>query len=360
MSIGISAQPSRAPVVGTKMQAVGGSPKSQRIPELDFTKGALVLLMVLYHWVNNFVGLQWPYYRYLRFLTPSFIFISGFIISHVYLSKYATADPRLSRRLITRGLKLLAVFFVLNFARDAVVPFLSPGTVVQNMMSPQILVPLLISGNLPDMGPKLVSFSILMPISYLLIAAGALMFLFRRYRYTFHVACFLLLLASVIFGYADARNYNIEFVAIGMLGVLIGFAPIRRIGALGRHPYLLAFAYSAYVVSISIWNTPFLLLIVAVFLNLCVLYLVGAKSANGSLISNEVILLGKYSLLGYISQVAILQFLSKGYQYVNFGVAQLPSSFFAAVILTILVVEFVDRARARSRGADWLYRAVFA
>src|ERR1700740_404806 len=60
----------------------------QRIPALDFTKGTLALFMVLYHWINYFVGVEWGYYRYLRFLSPSFIFISGFMISNVYLSKY--------------------------------------------------------------------------------------------------------------------------------------------------------------------------------------------------------------------------------------------------------------------------------
>ena len=79
-----------------------------------------------------------------------------------------------------------------------------------------------------------------------------------------------------------------------------------------------------------------------------------------SAIRSEVILLGKYSLFGYISQVAILQLLSKGYQHVDLGAARLPGSFFAAVVLTILAVEILDRARARSRGSDRLYKAIFA
>src|SRR6184192_3526731 len=53
---------------------------------LDFTKGMLVLLMVLYHWLNYFVASEGDFYRYLRFVTPSFIFITGFLISNVYLS----------------------------------------------------------------------------------------------------------------------------------------------------------------------------------------------------------------------------------------------------------------------------------
>jgi uncharacterized membrane protein len=34
------------------MMAPGNKP--YRIPALDFTKGALVLIMVLYHWINHF------------------------------------------------------------------------------------------------------------------------------------------------------------------------------------------------------------------------------------------------------------------------------------------------------------------
>src|ERR1700751_836902 len=99
------------------MQATSKIANSTRIPALDFTKGALVLIMVLYHWINYFIGPQWGYYQYLRFLTPSFIFITGFMISNVYLSKYDATDRRLSTRLFTRGFKLLVLFLFLNLAR---------------------------------------------------------------------------------------------------------------------------------------------------------------------------------------------------------------------------------------------------
>src|SRR5271166_4503527 len=85
-------------VLDVDARKAGSSSKPKRISALDFTKGALVLIMVLYHWVNYFIGLQWPYYRYLRFLTPSFIFVTGFMISNVYLSKYVVDDPRLFKR----------------------------------------------------------------------------------------------------------------------------------------------------------------------------------------------------------------------------------------------------------------------
>src|SRR5690348_5413104 len=68
---------------------------SVRDTALDFTKGLLVLFMVLYHWANYFLGFNFgpegKYYDYLRFLTPGFIFITGFMISYVLLQRYGGA-----------------------------------------------------------------------------------------------------------------------------------------------------------------------------------------------------------------------------------------------------------------------------
>jgi len=339
---------------------IASSPKSQRIPALDFTKGALVLIMVLYHWVNYFIGNQWGYYRYLRFLTPSFIFITGFMISNVYLSKYAAADARLPKRLFTRGLKLLAIFLVLNLSRMAVVPLLGTGVLVRDTFDLSKLFAVFVSGTLPVTGGKLVSFSILVPISYLLMFSGALMIPFRFYRYTFHVACVVLLSSIVILDVTGSGSYNLEFIAIGMLGVLTGFLPIETINHFVRHPYMLVFSYACYVIAITVWNVPFPLLVVGVFLSLSLIYLIGGGGNESGTIRSEIILLGKYSLLGYISQVAILQILSVSLRHVSLGVAGLGMSFFAAFALTIVSVEVVDRARARVSSADRLYKAVFA
>jgi peptidoglycan/LPS O-acetylase OafA/YrhL len=355
-----ASQANRAPVVASDIQAVA-RPKSQRIPALDFTKGALVLLMVLYHWINYFIGQEVTYYyKYLRFLTPSFIFIAGFMISNVYLSKYAAADPRLSKRLFTRGLKLFAIFLALNLARILVVPFLGTDSQAQNLLEPKNLFTVFVSGNFPVSGSKLVSFSILVPISYLLMLSGALMIPYRRYRYTFHVVCAAFLLGISILGMAGARSYDLEFVAMGMLGVLTGFAPIESINCLVRHPYLLALAYAGYVTAITLWDVYFPLLAVGTALSLMILYWMGTKGSESGKITGEAILLGKYSLLAYISQIAILQILAAAFHRLNVRFAGLVLSFLAAFAFTIVSVEIVDRARTRMAGVDRVYRWVFA
>ena len=355
----IDAQASPA-IPSLDVQGTARALKPQRIPALDFTKGALVLVMVLYHWMNYFLRLSWTYYKYLHFLTPSFIFIAGFMISNVYLSKYAATDPRLSKRLLTRGLKLLAVFFVLNLARTLVVPIFGTGATVRNAVDFRNAFAVFVSGNVPVAGGKLVAFPILVPISYLLMLSGALMFPYRFYKYTFHVVCVLLLLAVAIRGLTGAPSPNLECITIGMMGVLTGFAPISAISDFIRHPYALAFAYFCYTIAITVWNIPFPLLIVGVYLSVMVIYLVGASGSKFGSIRSEFILLGKYSLFGYISQIAILQLLGAGFRRANFGLAALAASFFVAIALTIVSVEVVDRARARMPGIDSLYKAVFA
>jgi hypothetical protein len=315
---------------------------------------------VLYHWINYFVGPQWQYYEYLRFLTPSFIFITGFMISNVYLSKYAAANPRLSKRLFTRGIKLLAIFLALNVGRALVVSVLATDVVVPNPVNLRNIFIVFVSGNLPVAGGKLVSFSILVPISYVLMFSAALMLPYRFYRYTFHFLCALLLFSILILGLAGARSYNLEFITIGMLGVLAGFTPIGVIDNLVRHPYTLAFAYLFYTIAITIWNVPFPLLVIGVCLSLTVIYLVGVSGSESGTIGTQFVLLGKYSLFGYISQIAILQILSLGFHHVNLGVAGLVISFFAAFALTMASVEVANRARARTTSIDKLYKAVFA
>jgi peptidoglycan/LPS O-acetylase OafA/YrhL len=342
------------------VQAAASSPKSQRIPALDFTKGTLVLLMVFYHWINYFIGPQWGYYKYLRFLTPSFIFITGFMISHIYLSKYAAADLRLTKRLFTRGLKLMVIFIVLNLARLLVVSLLGTGALARNPLDPENIFTIFVSGNYPVTGGKLVSFSILVPISYLLMFSGVLMLPFRLYRYTFHLVCVVLLLSIAALGVTGSGSYNLEFVTIGMLGVLTGFMPIETINQFVRHPYMLAGTYLCYTFAITTWNVPFPLLVVGVFLSLMVIYLIGAGGSEVGTTRSEVILLGKYSLFAYISQIAILQILSAGSLHISLGVAGVWMSFFASFALTIVSAEAINRARARAVGVDRLYKAVFA
>ncbi len=139
----------------------------------------------------------------------------------------------------TRGLKLFAIILALNFPRVQVDPFLGMDSVAQKLIEPKNLFTVFVSGNLPVSGSKLVSFSILVPISYLLMLSGALMISYRIYRYTFHLVCALLLLSILILGITGARSYDLEFVTMGMLGVLAGLVWRGCLEGKGEAVYLL-------------------------------------------------------------------------------------------------------------------------
>jgi hypothetical protein len=335
------------------------SGKSKRIPALDFTKGALVLIMVLYHWINYFWASQDN--RYLRFLTPSFIFISGFIISNIYLSKYSISDPHLPKRLVERGLKILGVFIVLNLARNLFAPGRSPEHESAVLLPIGRLVDIYITGSGGGNGQaKVIAFFILLPIGYLLLLSALLVIVSRFYEYTMHVAC-ALALGCVVFCYARGIDVpNLQLLAIGLLGVLAGFLPIERVNSAVSHPYLLAAAYAFYLGAISIWNVPFPLQVVGVYLSLMILYLLGQKSGEPGRIRAWVVLLGKYSLYGYIAQIAILQLLHAGMKRIESRALLLGLSFALAFVLTIVSVEILDRMRAHFKTIDRAYRAIFA
>lgn len=328
-----------------------------RIAALDFTKGALVLLMVVYHWINYFIGPQWPHYRYLRFLTPSFIFIAGFMISNVYLSKYDASDPRLVGRLFGRGLKLIAIFLVLNVARMWLLPTMSHRGVAPALLDSRALVETFVTGSFTS---KVVAFYILVPIAYLLMMSAPLMLSLRAFRYSFHAACLSLFAIITMLDVYGRKSPNLEIVAIGMLGLLAGFSPISVINRVVRHPYVLVAAYVLYTIAITAWDVPYPLEVVGTCLTVMIIYLVGTVDGTLSWIRDEVNLLGKYSLWGYISQIAILQVLQAIFRHLGLNSPMFVISFAAALTLTVIAVEMVHRGRMRAGTIDKLYRAVFS
>ena len=340
-------------------QTTGSSVKSSpRISALDFTKGALVLIMVLYHWLNYFGGLHDN--RYLRFLTPSFIFITGFLLSNVYFAKYDLNNPQLRRRLATRGLKILAIFIALN----AIIAMLSGGFANMKLFMVQLFtssaVRVFVTGNVVVSGlGKGVAFYILVPISYLLIFSSGLVAVCRFYKYAAHAVCAACLLCILLLHLNGVESSNLDLLTIGLLGVVAGYAPITAINALVQHPLLLALSYLLYVGAITVWNVIYPLQIVGVCLSLMILYLLGQGDETGK-VQRRIILLGKYSLFGYISQIAILQVLRRVFRSTDAGAAVLMVSFVLAFVLTLLSVEFVDRARRESTGVDRVYKWVFA
>jgi peptidoglycan/LPS O-acetylase OafA/YrhL len=333
--------------------------RSTRVIGLDFVKGSLVVLMVLYHWLNYFVAIQGYVYRYLRFITPSFIFISGFIISFNYLRSDVTAEAGAAKRLAKRGAKLFALFAVLNVGVAALSG--SHGTI--NILS-RIWISLAqssIAAIEGYQGVKVASFYILVPIGYELLLSAVLLSVseWSMRRRVFGSASLALLVVTLVLDISGHQQPTLEMVTIGMLGVVAGFTPIAEVEKIAGHPLLVTGCYLCYLVSVTIWNVIYPLQIVGVVLSLAGLYLIGESGMIAGWTHHHAVFLGRYSLLGYIAQIAILQALlrvaAKFGMQLAISLLMLP----VAIVLTSAVIAGTDVLRRRSAIADRIYRTVF-
>ncbi|HYI93649.1 MAG TPA: hypothetical protein VEX68_08900 [Bryobacteraceae bacterium] len=306
----------------------------------------MVLVMVLYHWLNYFVGTLGFYYRYMRFLTPSFIFIVGFLVAHVYLSGSKVPDTRVPKRLLIRGLKLFVIFLVLNLMMK-----LLPST-----SSPQLTDWGVYIGQNSDNGRA--AFAVFLPIAYLLVAAAGISLLMRLSSYMFDIAAIAVMGIAVLLENTGRPNAFMELIGTGLLGTVIGTVPISRIDSVLRHHTLVAIAYAAYLAAITLWNEIYVLQIVGVCLSLSIMYLIGTVAKNRT--ADAVVLLGKYSLVGYIVQITIFQGLHRMAKHTGDGAATEILYLGVATGLTFVAIVMLDHIKARVPLIRKLYAAVFA
>jgi len=329
-----------------------GPPEQKRNPAVDFTKGALVFCMVIYHSVNYIVG-GGVDLKYLEFLPPSFIFITGFLIGKVYLAKYRVGGFAVQRRLIVRGVKLLLIFTALNvgaallFSKNYNARTLAVGNLLDNAVD------VYLTGN-----GRWAIFQVLVPISYLLIIAAGLLKLCQSGKWFLRCLCAAVFAVIGILGRSGVELGTVNLLAFGILGMLFGYIPDRQLADSVHFVYWVALVYVGYIYAVSVWGYVYWLQVVGVCLSVALLYMVGARSGD-NLLSRRVIWLGQYSLFAYILQIAVLQVLIRvlpraGIEQGKFVVAMVATS--ATIVLAVEVLRF---CWSKSRTADFCYRAVF-
>jgi peptidoglycan/LPS O-acetylase OafA/YrhL len=325
--------------------------KPKRLSALDFTKGFLVLTMVFYHWMNYFVRADGSVYKYIRFLTPSFIFITGFLIAHVYLSSKKPFSFRTPGRMIWRGLKLLAIVALLNIVLSTV-HLSGMGTRLSDWPAEDIALAFF-TGVAP------VAFSVLVPIAYLLIVAAVLMIVFRSHKYAYHLACALCVAGTLVLDFEGSRNNYLQIFSLGMLGLSLGFISIERVNSFVKRWPLVFAAYLGYLYAITIWDVTYPLQIVGVCLSVAIIYLIGLVCAESSYAGRTVVLLGQYSLFAYIAQIVILQLLRKVLRPYGLSISVLVAALLTGALLTTLTVIVLDRVRGRVGAINKMYTVVF-
>lgn len=331
------------------MSGAGSQESSARDEALDAVRGALVLVMVVYHWLNYFVETEWDVYRYLRFVTPSFIFITGFLIPRVYVARYGSTGRRLWRRLTVRGLKLLVLFTALNLLAGRWHDPASPTAAAASRFWLAAF----------TTGTGSAAFSILVSLGYLLLLAPAVIAITRCRAGLLWAFASIAVMMSMTVRAAGVLSIHGEFVAIGIVGLASGATDLARIDSLLERLRWLVAAYAAYLLAITTWNVRYPLQVIGAGLTVLLLYAFARRAPVRASWWGHLVEMGRYSFYAYVAQILLLRALRE-LAAGHVAVLTLIVSFVLSMGLTALAVRLAADGRSRWYMADRVYRTIFA
>ncbi|MDC0312982.1 acyltransferase [Verrucomicrobiales bacterium] len=341
----------------TESKYLNGDSAVGRVYAIDFTKGTLVVFMVLYH-AFNYSTQYYLGFKYLAFLPPSFIFITGFLIARVYFRRDPSGDVATSVRMVIRGLKLFAIFTALNLGvillgtRSNNGQPLSLGLFLDHWRE------IYLSG-----AGTLVVFDVLIPIAYLLLAGPILLFAHRCLSWSVPILATLVIAGLSCWEVLGNDIFsNVSMVAAGFLGAAVGTIPQRSLDAIGRFWYIPIVAYGAlYCIGtrFEAYGNWVFAQQVAAAVAVAVLYAIGSHFRKPEWVMQRVVVLGNYSLLAYIVQIGFLQILVRWTGRLEPDRLAFVTFFLVVLLLTTLSAEIARWLRANSRLADDAYRLIF-
>ena len=321
---------------------------------LDLTKGVLVIFMVAYHSLNYSTQRELGF-AYFAFLPPSFILITGFLISNHYLARYSKSPSEVTRRLIIRGAKLLLIFTALNVAAMTLMHSRARGEMPGLPLFFDHWFDIYVTGN-----ARLATFEILLPIAYVLLLAPALLWVGTRSRYALASLSVITVVGLMLLERRGIVWNGVQMLSAGLIGILLGLITRTALDRIARWGWLAIPCYALCFWLAKDIGYPYPLQIIAAVLVLIASYSLCALLSASWWIVRRVEVLGQYSLIAYITQIAILVFLSRAIGMVDPQSLEFLGLFTGALLLTILAVEAINWVRAKSSPADVAYKAVFA
>ena len=334
--------------------SVGGDVSTGRDLSLDWLRGALVLVMVCHHGIEYFDRIDSPLLRYLDFVTGAFVFVALFISGQLARQQGREVASR-ARRGIWRGLRLIALFSVVNLLIHSVLKTNYNGAKVGVERFAGQLGSIYLVGN-----KKAASFEILLPIAYAGLIAICLSFVRHR-----RIAVLGVVLLGVVFCMVQEQSFNVFYTTIGLFAYEVG-RTVRvnswaSLYASGWGRLCAVVAVLVYVPVATIRGDDDIMTYSLVVMAACFL-LQGAASwaVSGGRRPVWLPLVGRYSLFAYLFHIGVLQLLVRLAPGVQRGAVTgliVSGGMFIVVLATVVAVE---RGRSRLRLVDSAYRAVFA
>jgi hypothetical protein len=319
---------------------------------LDFVKGTLVIVMVIYHVMNYFSTARPEHYGYLRFINGAFVFASGYVIAIFYGERYRLAKFQVYKRLLGRGLKLLALFTLLNLliSVTGVTSYKNVDFSMRNYVA-----------NLAAIyGPgdgNVMAFQILVPISYVLLIAP-LYLAWQKWRIALIMFTMTLALLWTFLGIAAP---NVFFVLIGLVGLSLGMV----VGTNDIYPvkswFVICFGLGVSTLVMDRLSGNALTYSLGISIVLLLIYNSAGLINLRSSISRVVVQMGQYSLVCYIAQIVFLYGLYRVLPKQKWPLGfELVLIFLAATLFLALMCMYLTHLRHRYELADRTYKLIFA
>jgi len=320
---------------------------------LDFTKGCLVVGMVLYHSLDYFAD-QSFLYRYVRFITGAFVFISGFLVSNIYLKKYNIYERRIYHRLLSRGIKLIIIFSLLNVAINLIFGQNYDGRELCIHLITKNIYSIYFSGN-----SKLAAFEILLPIAYFLLVSGGLVYVVKEKLWIVTAISLVLFCYCTAMFFDNQHAFNLRYITVGLIGFTFGLMLKGKIDNIIMRRYLVILAYTGYSCFITFFDLYYPVYVGSVLISLMLIYMVGLKAEPKGAVNNTLMLLGRYSLLAYLVQILILQMLTRVFGLIDIRIDETVTAFIVTTAVMILCIETTNYLKNKSGYVDKVYRIIF-
>jgi peptidoglycan/LPS O-acetylase OafA/YrhL len=194
----------------------------------------------------------------------------------------------------------------------------------------------------------------------LLLLSAVLLRAARVFRPTLPLFSAISFVACTALAQAGSLPFNLDLMSMGLLGMMVGFAPADRLDQWAANLPLIAIAYTAYSWAIHTWYPTYLINTVGVALTLLLLYSIGRRVDGTRFIARALTLMGNYSLLLYLVQIAALQALFRINRSFGAWEGAVIAPFLATTLITFITASTVDYLRTRSVRADRIYRGIFA